>query len=333
MAICLVGIVYLFSYQHTRPAFNSITPEELSNLISSSSVVLVDVRTQEEYESGHIPNTEYNIDVKGEFFLDKANSLLDKDTPVALYCRSGNRSKTAADILVKDGYTVYELATGFNGWIETGYNGADSLVVIDNSNEGLTIYYPQYSSIDLVCGAGSPEEDDRAVFCCPAAFTKERILEFKHTNIAGHHVSKGKFELGYPCKPNTGAFVWYNGKWKFLLKDYASELKEAAKSSGMGVAQNMIIHNFEEQPLYRKDSFQYRALCELEGELCIIQTKEAVEYRCFVDMLMETGVRHALYLDMGGWNHSWYRKWGDSQPTYIKNNPHQYYTNWLTFYR
>ena len=118
MAICLASIVFLVSYQLTKPSYNSITPEELSNLISSSNVVLVDVRTQEEYESGHIPNTEYNIDVKYESFLDKANLLLDKDTPVALYCRSGNRSKTAADILSKDGYTVYELVTGFNGVAE-----------------------------------------------------------------------------------------------------------------------------------------------------------------------------------------------------------------------
>ena len=333
MATCLIGIVFLVSYQITKPSYNSITPEELSNLISSSNVVLVDVRTQEEYESGHIPNTEYNINVKDESFLDKANFLLDKETPVALYCRSGNRSKTAADILVKDGYTVYELATGFNGWIDAGYKAADSLIVIDDSNEGLTIYYPQYKSIDLVCGASSPEYDDKAIFCCPAAFTGETILEFKHTNIAGYHVSKGEFHRGYTCKPNTGAFVWYNGKWKFLLKDYASELKMAADSTGMGVAQNMIIHDFNEQPHFRKNSFQYRALCELDGNLCIIQSNQSVKYSDFVDMLKETGVKHALYLDMGGWNHSWYRKWENSDVTYIRKNAHDYYTNWLTFYR
>lgn len=333
MATCLIGIVFLVSYQITKPSYNSITPEELSNLISSSSVVLVDIRTQEEYESGHIPNTEYNIDVKYDSFLDKANLLLDKDTPVALYCRSGNRSKTAADILAKDGYAVYELATGFNGWIEAGYKGADSLIVIDTCREGLTIYYPQYSSIDLVCGAESPEEDCKAIFSCPAAFTGDTISEFKHINIAGHHVSKGEFHRGYACKPNTGAFVWYNGKWKFLLKDYASELKIAADSSGMGVAQNMIIHDFNEQPHFRKNSFQYRALCELDGKLCIIQSNQSVKYSDFVYMLKETGVKHALYLDMGGWNHSWYRKWDNSKPTYIKNNPHNYYTNWLTFYK
>jgi superoxide dismutase len=117
------------------------------------------------------------------------------------------------------------------------------------------------------------------------------------------------------------------------MKNYASEIKIAAGASGMGFAQNMIIHNFEEQPLFRKNSFQYRALCELDGKLCIIQSKESVKYRDFVDMLMAVGVKNALYLDMGGWNHSWYRKWENSKPSYIHNNPHKYYTNWLTFYR
>ena len=95
----------------------------------------------------------------------------------------------------------------------------------------------------------------------------------------------------------------------------------------------MIIHNFRVQPLLRKNSFQYRALCELDGKLCIIQSNQSVKYQDFVDMLIETGVKHALYLDMGGWNHSWYRKWDNSEPIYIRNNPHKYYTNWLTFYR
>lgn len=208
----------------------------------------------------------------------------------------------------------------------------DSLVVINNDHEGLTIFYPQYKSIDLVYGASSPEEDKKVIFCCPAAFTGETIPEFKHSNIAGHHVSNGKFEKGYACRHNTGAFVWYNGKWKFALKNYASEIKKAADSSGMAFAQNMIIHNFEEQSLVSSSSHQYRALCELDGKLCIIQSNQSIAYRTFVDMLKEAKVKHALYLDMEGWNHSWYRKWKNSEPTFIHNNRHDYYTNWLTFY-
>ena len=328
-AACITAIAH-FTSKHK---FESISAQEFAALIDSVDVILVDVRTHSEHDSGHIPGTAFNIDVKSDSFLLESQTLLKKDRAVAIYCRSGNHSKTAAEILAKEGYTVYELATGFNGWLQDGYKSADPFIVIDESHKGLTIYYPQYSSINLEYGANSPEEDPKAIFCCPAAFTGEAITEFRHTNIAGHHASNKEFHRGYACKPNTGGFVWYNGKRKFLLKDYASELKIAAGASGMGFAQNMIIHNFEEQPLFRKNSFQYRALCELDGKLCIIQSKESVKYRDFVDMLMAVGVKNALYLDMGGWNHSWYRKWENSKPSYIHNNPHKYYTNWLTFYR
>ena len=45
---------------------------------------------------------------------------LPKDKPVALYCRSGNRSKNAARILAEKGYQVLELGTGFRGWAAAG---------------------------------------------------------------------------------------------------------------------------------------------------------------------------------------------------------------------
>jgi rhodanese-related sulfurtransferase len=46
--------------------------------------------------------------------------VLPKDKSVALYCRSGNRSKRAAKILAENGYDVVELATGYNGWVAAG---------------------------------------------------------------------------------------------------------------------------------------------------------------------------------------------------------------------
>ena len=49
-----------------------------------------------------------------------ADSLLQKDKPVAVYCRSGKRSKKAAAILSEKGYKVFELDKGFNSWEEAG---------------------------------------------------------------------------------------------------------------------------------------------------------------------------------------------------------------------
>jgi rhodanese-related sulfurtransferase len=48
------------------------------------------------------------------------DSLLNKDQEVAVYCRSGRRSRTAADILVKKGFKVYNLDKGIMNWMEEG---------------------------------------------------------------------------------------------------------------------------------------------------------------------------------------------------------------------
>ena len=332
ITICLICIAYGISQILTKPQFTSITALEFSKLLSSKDVVLIDVRTKEEHENGHIPGTDYNIDVNSDSFILQSQVLLPKGIPVALYCRSGNRSKTAAALLAKEGYEVYELATGFNGWIEAGYESAESLITVDMTHDGLTIYFPKFDTVDLVCGQDSPVEDKNAILCCAASFTGETLSVFKHSNIAGNHVSGGKYEKGYSCRHNTGAFVWYNNQWKFLLKEYSAELKKAAASAGMGFGQNMIIHDGIIQPLWRSNSFQYRSLCELDGKLCIIQSKESVPYRQYVDMLKAAGVKHAIYLDMGGWCQAWYRKFSHSDVSYINTSQHKYYTNWLTFY-
>ena len=57
-----------------------------------------------------------NIDVLKDDFESKATATLPKDKTIAMYCRSGRRSKNAAKILTKNGYTVVELNSGYNGW-------------------------------------------------------------------------------------------------------------------------------------------------------------------------------------------------------------------------
>ena len=77
------------------------------------------VRTLAEYSEGHITKT-ININVMDDSFASMADSLLQKDKPVAVYCRSGKRSKKAAAILSEKGYKVFELDKGFNSWQEAG---------------------------------------------------------------------------------------------------------------------------------------------------------------------------------------------------------------------
>lgn len=96
--------------------FESLNVEAFEKVISDTSVVRLDVRSIDEYASGHIAKAN-NIDVMKDDFTTKATSLLPKDKTIALYCRSGRRSKRAAGILAENGYKVIELNSGISGWI------------------------------------------------------------------------------------------------------------------------------------------------------------------------------------------------------------------------
>ena len=113
---CLV-FTTLFSCQQKEGQFKTVSVDDLSTLIATPEVQLLDVRTVAEYSEGHVPHS-ININVLDESFETMADSTLQKDKPVAVYCRSGKRSKKAAAILSKKGYIIYDLDKGFIGWEE-----------------------------------------------------------------------------------------------------------------------------------------------------------------------------------------------------------------------
>lgn len=82
---------------------------------TSPEVRLIDVRTAEEYEEGHIPNA-LNIDAQEESFIKDVESQVPAGGSVALYCRSGRSSAEAAYKLVKLGYAVTDLDGGVLAW-------------------------------------------------------------------------------------------------------------------------------------------------------------------------------------------------------------------------
>ena len=100
--------------------FKIVDAHEFDKFIKDTTVTVVDVRTAAEHAEGYIPDTDFNIDVLEDTYTKIATETLPKDKPVALYCRSGNRSKTAARILADKGYEVVELGTGFRGWVAAG---------------------------------------------------------------------------------------------------------------------------------------------------------------------------------------------------------------------
>ncbi|MBO5062289.1 MAG: rhodanese-like domain-containing protein [Prevotella sp.] len=100
--------------------FESIGSEEFELIIADTAkVVRLDVRTAEEYAEGHIDGA-VNIDVLKDDFEGNTMTKLPKDKTIAVYCRSGKRSKKAAGILVKQGFNVVELNCGYMGWTKAG---------------------------------------------------------------------------------------------------------------------------------------------------------------------------------------------------------------------
>ena len=98
--------------------FTTYNAENFNNCWGSyPGAQLVDVRTEQEYQQGHIANA-INIDMKKDNFIKLAESKLDKSKPVAVYCKGGIRSRIAAKRLLEKGYMIYNLERGYDSWLE-----------------------------------------------------------------------------------------------------------------------------------------------------------------------------------------------------------------------
>lgn len=98
--------------------FSSLSVEEFEVAIKSDSILIVDVRTPAEFAENHIDGA-LNLDINNVAFVKNAEAL-DKSKQLAVYCRSGKRSKKAANVLTDLGFKVVELNTGILGWKSSG---------------------------------------------------------------------------------------------------------------------------------------------------------------------------------------------------------------------
>lgn len=97
-----------------KAEYKKITSDEAKKMIETQKVIVVDVRTLEEYTEGHIPNA---ISVPLETIENKAESKLkNKDDLILVYCRSGRRSREAALKLIEKGYTNVIDFGGIKDW-------------------------------------------------------------------------------------------------------------------------------------------------------------------------------------------------------------------------
>lgn len=109
------GMLSACSSHRNAGGHEQITPEQAKSLMESEvGYVILDVRTSEEYRSGHVKGAillpDYEIGKRAE------SLLTDKDQLILVYCRSGRRSKLAAAELASLGYTNVKEFGGILGW-------------------------------------------------------------------------------------------------------------------------------------------------------------------------------------------------------------------------
>ncbi len=112
--LALVAVILLVGCSQTDEGYKNLDQESAYEQMQSGEVIIVDVRELSEYNEGHIENA-LLIPV-GTIDEDVVDTLPDKDAKIFVYCRSGNRSRTATNKLVELGYTnVYDIG-GINTW-------------------------------------------------------------------------------------------------------------------------------------------------------------------------------------------------------------------------
>ena len=116
----ITSIVFLFMLLsckgQTQNNIHTIDKKAFAEKIETTeNPQILDVRTPEEFKEGHIKNA-INMDWQGEHFVHNAEKL-DKNKAVLVYCRSGKRSKSAADKLREIGFkNIYNLDGGYLSW-------------------------------------------------------------------------------------------------------------------------------------------------------------------------------------------------------------------------
>lgn len=117
ITVVLITLLLVFTLSACSKGYTNISNDELVTMLESpTEYQFIDVRTSGEFYDEKIPGFNTNIDY---YLLEDDYSLLeglDKNISVVIMCNSGNRSVDASNIFVDEGFTVYNLTFGIEGW-------------------------------------------------------------------------------------------------------------------------------------------------------------------------------------------------------------------------
>ncbi|MCX2473515.1 rhodanese-like domain-containing protein [Pedobacter sp. MC2016-05] len=129
-------VIILFAFLISGSVFGqqtkTLSVRKFSKSLERKEVITLDVRTTEEFSTGHISKA-INIDWKNAEEFKKKALLLPKNVPIYLYCRSGTRSEKAMKWLQINGFDkIRDLSGGFEAWKESGKEVSIDNISTDN---------------------------------------------------------------------------------------------------------------------------------------------------------------------------------------------------------
>lgn len=224
-------------------------------------------------------------------------------------------------------------------------------VIIDTTNN-LYVYYPIYKSIDFIIGESPKESDTTIVFCCTASFTYKKTLPIDSSMVLGPYAINGNYFNGIQSNTSTGCFLYLNDNWKFASDSIEWQIRKIASEGGWGFSQMSLIpnkvpnsnrnsiFNFCGIRFYKTDNnklkirpkrHNYRALCEINKRLCIVESIKKCTFSQFQTYLNDCNFNNAIYLDVGlGWSYAWYRI-NENKIQRLHQKLHPFGSNWIVF--
>jgi rhodanese-related sulfurtransferase len=117
--LSVIAAMYTANRIRDREDYGDVSVQEARQLIEKKKkLTIVDVRTISEYNEGHIENA---INLPVQELSDRLDEL-NKNDELLIYCRTGNRSSTAVDILSNAGFNkIFHMHKGISIWIQQGY--------------------------------------------------------------------------------------------------------------------------------------------------------------------------------------------------------------------
>jgi len=120
IVLFIIGFISVSGNATENKAYQNLDAKETFELIHNKQPLILDVRTPREFAAGHIKDS---ILIPVQVLNTDYIKIIDhKKGPILVYCRSGNRSVTASNILAKKGFKkLYNLKGGIKDWVNKGY--------------------------------------------------------------------------------------------------------------------------------------------------------------------------------------------------------------------